>query len=651
MRYFPVLLILVLAITLNFPVISSAQQSSDDYRVASELLRQGDYERAFEIFYELLHDNPESQPVFESTIEALIHMQDYDKAIEIAKERLDDQPQDVSTQIKLGELYHYAGDRENAREVWKGIVEDHPADTQIYRQVANAMRDRRDYDGAIEIYEMGREELGNRNLFVNELAESYLASSRFDEAMQEFLSLLEQNRNYKHTIQRQIVRYDEDELFDIAILETEDKVDEHRTDHETANIFRDLLTWLYTERGLYDRALATAKSIEEYQSDPSDFAVFDLARNLRGEHEFELAVDAYQHYIDKEEHDMRSRSMEELADTYQQWARFLVTSNQAYNNRLQPLYEDASEILEQLVDEYPSYHRMGQVLVMQSELALDYLQDSEKARSYADRLEAMSSSEEIEAYNHYLDGRIKIFEGDFGRARISLTRANRMFRLGEMAEQTSYYLSLSDFYSGDFEYARMQLRTLERQHTSFYANDALQLRVWIQEGINQGEVLPALEIFAEAQFEMHRGNHGQAGALIQELLQEHRQSPLNTETLLSGINLMAHTSPAASLALLNYIPIDELNPSRKEEIMWERARLAHHLKHGDYNREEELQKASESLENLLPALAGELNVDFPENDSGLIELYEELLMEYPQGFYASRAREKIRELEQQQQAS
>lgn len=628
-----------------------AQTRSDDYRYANELMRQGEYERAFELFYEMLQEEPESHPIYDNAIEALIHMRDFEKAIEITNERLSIQPDDVNTQIQLGELYHYNGEREKAREVWKDIVRAHAEDIRIYRQVARAMRDRRDYEGAIEVYEMGREERNNPTLFTNELAQAYLADSRYEEAMSEFLELIQQNRHYTHSIKRQLMRYEERELYDVAILETEEAVDEHRTDYDTANIYRNLLIWLYTERELYDRALATAKSVERYQGEHTEYAVFDLARNLRGEHEFELAEEAYQHYIDQEEHDMRSRSMEELAQTYQHWARHLTSTNQAYPNRLKPLYEQASATLEKLIDDYPAYDRMGQILVLQSELALDHLNDTEKARKYADQLASMAGSDEMEAYHYFLEGRIKIFEGEFARARVALTRSNRMFNIGEMAEQTNYYLSLCDFFNGDFEYARMQLRRLERQHTSFYANDALQLRLWIQEGVHQDEPLPALELFAKARHALHIGDDETAGRNLQELLREHQQSPLNTEALLSSVNLLARISPAASYAIIDYVPFDNLNPSTKEQVMWEKARLAHHIYQDDYDFEDELQLANETLENLFPAIAGEINAGIPEGIAEIIELYEELLIQYPHGFYASSARAKIRELEDQQQAS
>lgn len=650
MRFITVLLVSFLLMQ-GIITPASSQQRSNDFNYANELMRQGEYERAFEIFYELYEDQPGAYPVFENAIQALIHLRDFEKAIEITKERLSNEPGDINTKIKLGELYNYNGERGKAREVWTGIVEAHSQDVRIYRQVARAMRNRRDFEGAIEIYEMAREERNNPLLFINELAETYLAETRYEDAMREFLELIDRNQHYVHTVKRQLMRYDEPELFNIAILETEDAVDEHRTDYDTANNYRNLLIWLYSERELYDRALATAKAVEQYPGEEEKHAVFELAYNLRGEHEYELAEEAYLHYIDQQEHEFRSRSMEELAQTYQHWARYLLTTNRAYSNRLTPLYENATETLENLINDYPNYNRMEQVIVIQSELALDYLHDVEKARIYADKLPSSGNNEEMEAYRYYLEGRIKIFEGELARARVALTRSNRIFNTGEMAERTSYYLSLCDFFNGDFEYSRMQLRNLERQHTSFYANDALQLRIWIQDGTQQDNTLPELELFAKARYNMHTGNFDEAGSILEKILLRHQRSPLNAETLLTSLNLLSRTSPAASLALVEYLPADHLNPASKERVLWERARLAHHLIDEDYQPEEEAALANETLNSIFPEIATSLEINFPEDPPEVIGLYEELLIQFPHGFYASQAREHIRNLEEQHQRS
>lgn len=63
----------------------------------------------------------------------------------------------------------------------------------------------------------------------------------------------------------------------------------------------------------------------------------------------------------------------------------------------------------------------------------------------------------------YLDGRIYLHDGAYTQARVSFTRANRKAGTGELAEKSRYFLALTDFYAGDFEFATIQLKTLGRK--------------------------------------------------------------------------------------------------------------------------------------------------------------------------------------------
>src|SRR5690606_34030834 len=97
-----------------------------------------------------------------------------------------------------------------------------------------------------------------------------------------------------------------------------------------------------------------------------------------------------------------------------------------------------------------------------------------------------------------------MLDGDFRMARMELTKANKTNRGAEMLEKSRYFLALNDFYAGDFEFSKIQLKSVERQPTSFYANDAVQLRNWIRKGTQKDSVLPELVIFSKAMFAKSR---------------------------------------------------------------------------------------------------------------------------------------------------
>src|SRR5690625_5974824 len=71
------------------------------------------------------------------------------------------------------------------------------------------------------------------------------------------------------------------------------------------------------------------------------------------------------------------------------------------------------------------------------------------------------------------EGRIALFSRQFPLARQLLTRADRSADDSNLSEKARYYLALSDLFAGDYEFAEIQLRSLEKRSTSYYANEAI----------------------------------------------------------------------------------------------------------------------------------------------------------------------------------
>ena len=144
-----------------------------------------------------------------------------------------------------------------------------------------------------------------------------------------------------------------------------------------------------------------------------------------------------------------------------------------------------------------------------------------------------------------------MFRGEHSQARIHLTRANRNARTGEWAERTRYFLALNDFYTGDFEFATIQMRPLERAFTSYYANDALRLRLWIQEGRAEDEPLPELEQYALARFLFDTGDASRAVETLLPLITDPGNPPMRGEALIMAADFMRSLNPRATFAMLN----------------------------------------------------------------------------------------------------
>ncbi|MEX0686031.1 MAG: tetratricopeptide repeat protein [Balneolales bacterium] len=651
---------LALIIISVFAAQSNAQEGRD-FIMATELLRTGEYEQAYEILHRLLQENPDSYPVFDRAVSALVGMKQYDEAIKLSEKRFNDDYSDIVSAARLGELYHTAGDTAKAREVWETAILENENRLQAYQHIAHTMYERRAHSGAIKIYLKARQKFDQPNLFANEIANNMLITGEYEEAMREYLTLLTTNEDYAFQVQRQLMRFDEQYLFDVAILETEDKLAEYRNDSSEAISLRELLIWLYMERGLHRRALSTARSLES-ASNETLYAIYQLGDRLRSQNQFELAESAYTYYTERDGHELKPRSLEQLAQVYIDWATFLQNNNMDYGLRSDSLYEKANITLEKLINSFPRYERLSDALLLQAELALDHLKDVNQAQEYHEQLLALpATGEEMGPQIDYLNGRIHLYHKEHNRARIAFTKSNKAVRIGHLADKTRYYLALSDFYSGDYDYSLIQLRSLERQNTSFFANNALQLRLWIQEGVNPDSSSTQLDLFSEASFYHHvTGESEKAMAMLTSLLEEHDHHALNGEAVLLATAILREKNLAAAYSLINIksgvagvndnSPEDDqylnsmgistvsLNPASKERIFWARARLADlvYFKDstqsetpGDFNLPDELMH-----EGSTPV----------ESVAEVISAYEDLLIDFPQGFYADKARERISEL-------
>ncbi len=635
-----------------------AQTGAGEYSLGNELLRQGKNEEAFEIFERMLRENPHSYAIYDRAATALINLKRYDEAIRLTRERLDRVGDDSNTLIKLGEIYDISGQRDDALDTWDQVLRQNTRNAQVYRRVAETMNQRRLFREAITVYEQAREQFGDANLFAFEIANNHLAVADFEPAVSEYLDIISRESRRTSLIQRQLLNYDERRLYDTAILLTEERLARLTPGSETDVAFRDFLIWLTMERGLYRRALAAARTLERHTSN-EHHAMFRIGRELRSRNEFELAEQAFRYYLELDAHPLQARSYEELSRSYLDWAGYLTDRNLDFDGAADSLYRKAFDTVELLTDRFPRYDRLMHTLAIQSELALDHLKEPDKAAAYHQKMERAARNESDQALLHYVEGRLLLFEGSFAMARVAFTRSNRISESSENADKSRYYLGLGDFYNGDFTYARLQLRSLERQNHSWYANNALQLRFMIQEGHEEDGENLEIKRLAHARYLYDTGRYAEAADLLAPVLDEPAANPLHGESILLLTRTLRRIHPEVAFRVVDrHTRRPSVRQNAGERLLWERARLAEVV----YIMQQRDTQDNRSADGVVPAglLAHPLSAEerfYGGNENpdlmllgadAVTRYYEELLLNYPDGYYSDIARNRIRDLERTQ---
>lgn len=620
-------------------------QLNNDYFKADQLLQQQKYEEAFERFSELYKENPGTYIILEKATECLINLKEYEKAIELVERGINKGYYQAQGNIRIGEIYHISGDTTQAYKIWDRTLDRFGKDNmQVRLALARTMEERRIFDRAIDLYLEIRSAFQNSSMITSELANTYLQAGEYEEAIREFLQLVKNNPDRISHVQNRLIRFQDDYIYDVAILEIEEFLEDLSMDNSVRQNLQQLELWLLMERGLYERAVAKAKNYEGSTANVN-YLLYSLGARLLADQKYELAKEAYSYYVDNNIQPAKFRSMEELANVYMEWAAYLENYNLAFSSKRDSLYQRAFDTLAGLKQIAPNYQRMNHVLITQADLALDFLHHPEQAGKNLEELREYSESS-FAAEEYYIDGRLKLYEGEYSRARISLTRSNKEDKSNAFKEKTRYYLALTDFFSGDYEFAQVQLKALERQNTSYFANDAIQLRLWIQQGLQADSTGSILQPFARAVEQFSQGKSREAVHSLKEIVQPNSYNPLADEAL-----LQLSTYIDSDLAMVTYLYIDQYleaggqSSPLYERLLWEKARIADQVV-----THEQMQNITwtRGISDMFPDEQSFEEATFPETRDELLTLYEDILMKFPNGFYAPHARERIQELEEMQ---
>lgn len=620
--------------------LQARQSTGSDFQQANRLMQQEKYSEALPLMRNLHQNNPDAFIFFDRYIECLVALNRLDEAEETARNQLGNNRLRIQPSLRLAEILHMKGQKEESLSIWRRILEENPEDIQTYYSVASSMNNRREYNEAAETYILAREKMQNPTLFLNELANSYMQAGRFEEAVKEFFRLVIENPDQIAMVQQRFLRSRDESLYQIAAMELEDMLLEADMSTTSYSQLYQLLTWFLLETSEYERALNFARYYEQ-QTSYTIYSLMALGHQLKSAGQYEYAAEAYRYYAENDTGINRFRSMEELAFTYYNWSRDLQQKNTASAEKINDLTRRAYDTAATLIGDAANYERADRVFALLIDISLDQFKDHSQASGWYKSM--MKHVEADDDYAYYAEGRIALFEKDFIKTRQALTRADRNTESSDLSERARYYLGLSDFFAGDFEFSEIQLRTLERRYTSFFANDAVKLRMWIKIGTRADSTGSLLTTVGESLHAFHSGEYRQALSSLEPILAV-PGNPLADDLVAELSTLLpAGYGPLMLLLLERQIESRPYSPLL-EKMMWDRALIAEQLL-ARMTSESVLEPPflydfmQETYRDRLNQISSQLTAEY------VAGLYEELIIRYPDGFYSSYAREKLHSFE------
>ncbi|MFH1395242.1 MAG: tetratricopeptide repeat protein [Candidatus Omnitrophota bacterium] len=144
------LVVLIIIITIAAYAGAAETTRKDELRklLAETEMSGGDYEKAIELYREILKDNPADIKTRTSLADVLSWNKEYDNSIDEYKKVLESDPGDLFALKKLAEVYSWKKDYLNAEKIYKQIIEKNPDDTETYTALGEILVWQKRYEEA-----------------------------------------------------------------------------------------------------------------------------------------------------------------------------------------------------------------------------------------------------------------------------------------------------------------------------------------------------------------------------------------------------------------------------------------------------------------------------------------------------------------------
>lgn len=464
--------------------------------LAQQYFQTGDYEKAAQLYEELFKTDNENNYYYSSLFNSYLKLNDFNEAEKLVKKQIKKNKTDLNYQIDLGFLYSQNNQAKEAEAVYKEVVNNLTANHTEIRNIANKFISLRQNDFAISTYLKGRELLKDKTLFSYELGNLYLRENKYAEAVATYLDLVNQNPQYKNSVQSVLASNINNEGLQ---EELETQLYALIQKNPSKIEFPELLIWLYTHQDDYEQALIQAKAIDKRKQEDGS-RILSLANNAMQQKQFDAAIDAYKYIQDK---GVNNKYFQTAKSLQIKATNLKITTTSNYST------EDINLLVSNYNDYLNSYGKNIQNISSIRELAnleANYVHDINKAIALLEELIALPNLPKKAKNEVKLDlGDFYVLANDVWEATLLYAQVDKDEKDSPLGEDARFRNAKLSYYKGEFEWAQAQLGILKGATSELIANDALKLSIFIMDNLDLDTTTATMQMFADADL-LHQQN-------------------------------------------------------------------------------------------------------------------------------------------------
>jgi tetratricopeptide (TPR) repeat protein len=580
------------------------QQLEENRKLGQAYYDSQEYEKALTVFKPLYEEDP-SHFNYTYYLYCLVGIHDYEQAEKLVRNKLKATPA-TRYEIDLGYVFQLAGKSDKAIRQYEEVIGGlKPVKPEILN-AGSAFTGRGQYEFAIKTYLRGREMLEGTYTFRQEIARVYELAGDYDGMVQEYLDLIVEDPSQIEPVQGRLqnsLNKDNEEQISTKLKQALLK----RSQKDPDNVgYAEMLLWLSLQQRDFEFALVQAVSLDKRRSGDG-LTVFNLANLSLSNGDFDIAAEGYQYILKKgPDHPLYP---EALAGDLK--ARFMKITG-GFGYRTEDLYVLESQYgsaLGQLGTNSRTIDLMRDLAHLQA-FYLDKLTDATGVLNTAIAIPGASEVTIAECKLELAD--IYLFKGEVWESALLYMQVEKAFKSDPMGHLAKFRNAKLSYYLGEFEWAKAQLDVLKAATSKLIANDAMELSLLISDNIDPDSTYTGLAYFSRADLLIYRNQDDQALSTLDSIRMLWLSHPLEDDILYKKAEIFIKKGL--------YREADTLFARVVEDYPY------------DILADNALFRRSEMHEKL-----------FREKESAM-ELYQQLILDYPGSLFATESRKRYRTL-------
>jgi len=522
-------------------LLVNAQIRDEDYTkftLAENLERVGEYENALKLFEELYLGEPSNTQYFNALQRVHLQLKNYAASIDLLEKKILQKQDDISVYGMLGSTYYIMGNEGKAYEVWDEALMQTPNNPMMYRIIANYAVERRAFEKAIELYERGKEISDDKDLFAYDLAQLYTLTMQFGKAAEEYCTILDKNPMQRQVIEQKILSYSsKPDALEATIPVVEDW-------SEKSNLSLSyLLARLLTEAKKFEEAFEVYLDIDKEQSNLGK-DLFTFAELLSREKNYLMAGRVYGEIIDQYPSSPLipiaklgyAKSIEAtLIEDYQEslplWKPYFHFIEYESEN-IDEVLTAFNDVIEIYTNTEAAFEALLRIGIIQLYMQNNHVKASENLKIVIS--DGVNSKSAGDAFIEL--GNIALLNGNLDKAELYflkiVEKTNSNNHLKSLAKLK---LARVNLYKQNFDEANNQLAAILQNLKDDNANDAIELSLVLNTTMNDSSNLVQ---FAEAEFLTEQKKFNEAAIKYSLIYQNPQAFVLHSITKLRHAEMM-----------------------------------------------------------------------------------------------------------------